>query len=125
MIALIRGTKISVKDGVATVDVNGVGYEIFVNEPDWEGCLLDFPFTASYYTHTNCPQDGAMELYGFAKPETRTVFRRLLSIDGVGPKLAFRVAHNCSAMNNVATLKCVRGVGDKIASRIAEEFANG
>jgi holliday junction DNA helicase RuvA len=123
MISLIRGMKLHVKDGIATIDVNGVGYEVHVNEPDW---VSDGSRGGSYYTHAHAPQEGAIELFGFAKLNDRDMFRKLLTVDSVGPKLAMRIigaqAFSANGVLVPSTLNAVRGVGAKIAQRIVEAF---
>ncbi len=122
MISRLTGVLISVHDGVALLDVDGVGYDIFVNEADSVGTVPH----VSFYTHCHCPQDSAMQLFGFRTIDDRKLFRRLIDIDGVGPGTAMRivnaVVHCGTDPRSEDMLKQVRGVGPKLAERIAEVF---
>jgi holliday junction DNA helicase RuvA len=82
-----------------------------------------------YWTHANYPEKGGPTLYGFKEKADRDMFRRLIAIDGVGCKVAMRVVPVASLLGGASMPDCVknlcniRGVGPKIAQRIAEELS--
>lgn len=115
-------------DGTVVLDVAGVGYEVTVPL----GALgraggADGIVTLHVHTHV---REDALELFGFATPLDRTVFRTLLGVSHVGPKLALAVlgALEVEALaaaverEDVGTLKRIPGVGLKTAQRIALEL---
>ncbi len=146
MIGAILATVREIRDGLALMIAGGVGYEVHVNEDNWNDdplkTFLDgYPFPAVYWIHEHAPQDQPHELYGFREREQRDLFRRLLKIKGVGPKVAMRIvasggvefhcnipACNCGGTSpvcrkpEVARLCKIRGVGATLAQRIAEEL---
>lgn len=95
-------------DGSVIVDVAGVGYEVFVplgtlgRIPDREAATL--------FVHTHVREDAFM-LYGFASADDRTAFRALLTVTGVGPKLAIAILSSLDADTLVRAIE----TGDKLA----------
>jgi Holliday junction DNA helicase RuvA len=126
MIAHVRGTLAARSKNYAVVDVNGVGYGVYV--PD--RCLpsgLDMPLTL--YTYTSVKED-ALELYGFAAPQDREFFKLLISITGIGPKAGLNVLATLDAAQlaraiskgDDKSLTRVPGIGKKMAARIVLEL---
>ena len=128
MIGYLEGT-VLFSDGDATIIlVGGVGYRVSVlgrgiTLQEGEKCAFHI---ASYY------RDGALELYGFRDREDLTLFERLISVSGVGPKSAIVVLHMASAGDirsaikngDPDVLKKVSGIGSKTAERIVVELKN-
>ena len=128
MIAHLRGRLLEKHPNRVIVDVNGVGYDVHVplstfyemTEPGEEIALR---------IHTHVRED-ALLLYGFATPLELQIFERLISVSGIGPKLALAVLSGIepnelvSAIRtaNVARLTGIPGVGKKIAERIGLEL---
>ena len=128
MIAHLRGRLLEKHPNRVTVDVNGVGYDVHVPlstfyemaEPGEEIALR---------IHTHVRED-ALLLYGFATPLELQIFERLISVSGIGPKLALAVLSGIepnelvSAIRtaNVARLTGIPGIGKKIAERIGLEL---
>jgi Holliday junction DNA helicase RuvA len=128
MIAHIRGRLLEKHPNRVIVDVNGVGYDVHVPlstfyemaEPGEEIALR---------IHTHVRED-ALLLYGFATPLELQIFERLISVSGIGPKLALAVLSGIepnelvSAIRtaNVARLTGIPGIGKKIAERIGLEL---
>jgi Holliday junction DNA helicase RuvA len=115
-------------DGACVVDVNGVGYEVFVPL----GALGRLPRASEPVTlhiHTQMRED-ALTLYGFASLDDRTAFRTLLSVSGVGPKVALSVMSSLNAREladaiqrgDKARFKGISGVGAKIVERLLLEL---
>ena len=117
------------EDGTVVLDVGGVGYEVFVplgttgrTHTDATGCV-------SIFVHTHVRED-AFLLYGFASRDERAVFRDLVGVSGIGPKLAINVLGVLSvpelalavATGNLKVLTRVPGVGKKTAERMALEL---
>lgn len=122
MIGYLQGEVISNVDDSWTILCSGVGYEVHVshNVP-----LYNPP--ACLWIHEHAPQDAPHELYGFQNRLERDLFRRLLDVKGVGPKVAMRIVAargiNESGVPVPTTLASVRGVGTKIIAAIMEHFS--
>lgn len=109
------------------IDVNDIGYEIFMPESEIIG--LSEGENIKIYTHLNVREDD-MKLFGFLSYETLEFFRKLISVSGVGPKVALGIISNISASDmciaiateNVAALKQVPGIGPKMAQKIIFEL---
>ncbi|MEO5360049.1 MAG: Holliday junction branch migration protein RuvA [Nitrospirota bacterium] len=110
------------------IEVNGVGYEVHVpicvltNLPaEGHGVFL--------YIYTHVRED-ILQLYGFLKEEERFIFTKVLSVSGVGPKIALAALSGLSAekfasavnSNDIDTLTAIPGIGKKTASRIVLEL---
>jgi Holliday junction DNA helicase RuvA len=128
MIAHLRGQLLEKQPNRVIVDVNGVGYDVHVPlstfyemaEPGEEIALR---------IHTHVRED-ALLLYGFSTVLELQIFERLISVSGIGPKLALAVLSGIepnelvSAIRtaNVARLTGIPGIGRKIADRIGLEL---
>lgn len=128
MIGKLSGTLIEKSSDCLVLDVNGVGYEVQV--PASTLCLMpSFGELVSLSIHTHVRED-SLRLFGFASRADRTVFEMLLSVTGVGPKLAlalmgpFEGAELCRVIvdENLAALTSVPGVGARTAERLALEL---
>lgn len=128
MIGKLSGTLVEKSSDCLILDVNGVGYEVFV--PASTLCLIPpvgDAVSLSIYTHV---REDVLKLFGFASRADRTVFEMLLSVNGVGPKLAlalmgpFEGAELCRVIvdENLAALTSVPGVGARTAERLALEL---
>jgi Holliday junction DNA helicase RuvA len=114
-------------EGACVVDVSGVGYEVFVPLRSIGRLPLSAPATLHIHTHV---REEALTLYGFVAPEDREAFRVLLSVSGVGPKLAMTVLSDlsaselaqCVARGDRARLEAISGVGKKTAARLLLEL---
>ena len=115
-------------DGACIVDVNGVGYEVYVPLGSL-GRLPRAPERVTLHIHTQMRED-ALTLYGFPSLEDRTAFRTLLGVNGVGPKLALSILSSMSALeladainrDDKARFRGVSGVGKKIVERLVLEL---
>lgn len=112
-------------DGSVIVDVQGVGYELFVPLGSL-GRLEATPAGQSVlHVHTHVRED-CFTLYGFATVADRAAFRALLKVTGVGPKVALGIMNvldaaalqDAIAMQNKAAFKGITGVGRKTVERL-------
>lgn len=128
MIAHLRG-KLAQKDPARViVDVNGVGYEVFVPLTTYTA-LPETGSEVSIDVHTHVRED-IIALYGFSTRRERTIFEKLMTISGIGPKLAITILSGGSVedlvgaikRSDLARLTAIPGVGRKTAERIILEL---
>jgi Holliday junction DNA helicase RuvA len=128
MIAHLRGRILTKRPNQAVVDVNGVGYEITISIPTFSE-LPGAGGEVSLHIHTHVRED-ALALYGFLRPQEKELFERLISVSGIGPKLAITVLSGMQAEkmvaairgNDVASLTKIPGIGKKTAERMVLEL---
>jgi Holliday junction DNA helicase RuvA len=128
VIALLRGTLIEKSPSRLIVDVSGVGYDVVVPLSTFYVVgETGAPVTLRIHTHV---REEVIALYGFATKLEQDLFERLISINGVGPKLALAVLSGIEPAElirairtqNVARLTSIPGVGKKTAERIGLEL---
>ena len=128
MIAHLRG-KLAQKDPARViVDVNGVGYEVFVPLTTFTA-LPDAGSDVSIDIHTHVRED-MIALYGFSTRRERLIFEKLMTISGIGPKLAVTILSGGSVQDLVTAIKrgdlarltAIPGVGKKTGERIILEL---
>lgn len=127
MIARLRGTLLELEETIAVVDVAGVGYEVEVTTT--AAAELAAARDVDLYTHLIARED-AQALYGFANAAERDLFRALIKVSGIGPKLAIALLSTVSpeefsaavANGNTATITRVPGVGKRTAERLVVEL---
>ena len=128
MIARIAGTLAEKTPGRIIVDVQGVGYDVQV--PLSTFYVVGEPGTSiTLRVHTHVRED-TIALYGFATGLEQALFERLISISGIGPKLALSVLSGIEPPDlvraikaqDVARLTAIPGVGKKTAERIGLEL---
>ncbi len=127
MYAYIAGIVDEIGLDRATVEASGVGYELNCSAMTLR--TLSAGKRAKLYTHLHLA-DGVMALYGFADTAERDMFRRLLSVTRVGPKLALAVLSvltptdvaNAVVTENAAAFDRVPGMGKKTAQRVLLEL---
>jgi Holliday junction DNA helicase RuvA len=128
MIAHIQGLLHFKSPEYLIIDVDGIGYQVHVPL----STFYDLPqvgSTVSLHIHTHVRED-ALQLYGFQSPEEKALFVRLMSISGIGPRLAVNILSGISPAelveslghNNLARLISIPGVGRKTAERIMLEL---
>ena len=130
MIAWLEGTLLSVKPPVVVLNVNGVGYELEVPMPTVYA-LPKLGEGLHLFVHMVVREDAQL-LYGFSELQNRDVFRELLRISGVGPKVALAILStfsskdffDCIASEDVTQLIAVPGIGKKTAERLMVEMKN-
>ncbi|WP_110647671.1 Holliday junction branch migration protein RuvA [Salinicola peritrichatus] len=128
MIGRLHGTLLEKLPPWIVIDVNGVGYELETSMTT----LVSLPNLGEQvrlYTHLSVREDAHL-LYGFGRDEERQLFRALIKVNGVGPKLALAIL---SGMDRDAFVGCVMegdskaltklpGVGKKTAERLIVEM---
>ena len=127
MIDFVIGKIIEINDNVVVVENNGIGFEFFVSMTTLVG--LKEGNTVKFFTYLQVREDG-FSLFGFASRDEKKMFLRLISVGGVGPKVALSVLSGVSineiAMailnNDTAKLTRVKGLGKKTAERIILEL---
>jgi Holliday junction DNA helicase RuvA len=124
MIAYLEGQLTEETPTYIVLENNGVGYFIHIPLSSYK------KFSSSkngiqVFTHLHVRED-ALQLYGFATERERELFRMLISVSGVGPRLAQSVLsgitieqfESCMAKNDLLPLKTIPGVGTKTAQRL-------
>lgn len=128
MIGRLRGTLLEKQPPWLVIDVGGVGYELEASM----NTLLALPGigeTVQLYTHLSI-RDDAHLLYGFVREAERALFRALVRVNGVGPKLALAILSGmeqdqfirCVMDSDVKALTRLPGVGRKTAERLIVEM---
>jgi len=125
MIHYVRGKLIEKSPVHAVVDCNGMAYYLHISLGTF-GKLGDADIVTMYTHFSINSNDFSTHLYGFADDAERDVFRKLISVSGVGPNTARMVLSGLSTdevkqmilMRDVAGFKRIKGIGEKTAERI-------
>jgi holliday junction DNA helicase RuvA len=128
MIAHLRGLLLSKAPNQAVLECAGVGYELAISVTTFSA-LGNEGAEASLHVHTHVRED-QIALFGFAETQEKRLFEKLLTISGIGPKLAITVLSGISADRLVmairgadhAALTKVPGIGKKTAERVVLEL---
>lgn len=128
MIARITGTLVELEGDNVVVDVGGVGYLLSV--PTTVAGQLELDTEISLLVHTQVRED-AIQLFGFSSRDQRQAFEQLLSVNGVGARIALAVLGTLSvqelaaavAAEDLRSLQRVSGVGKRVAQRIVFDLA--
>jgi holliday junction DNA helicase RuvA len=127
MIARLRGTVVgSAADGLV-LDVGGVGYLVAATPSALRKGGTGEEITVETYLHV---REDAMQLYGFADRGERELFTQLLTVNGVGPKVALAIVSGSPAeelrraivREDTARFQAIPGIGKKTAERIVLEL---
>jgi Holliday junction DNA helicase RuvA len=128
MIGYLKGILIQKTPQQVVIDVDGVGYCVHIPLSTYfKLSEVKEPVELFIYTHLS---DSALALYGFSTEEERELFTKLISISGIGPKLALNVLSGMEPdelkqaiqESNVARIARIPGIGKKTALRIAMEL---
>jgi Holliday junction DNA helicase RuvA len=128
MIAHLRGTLLAKHPNQAIVEVHGVGYDVSISVPTF----TEMPAAGaevSLHIHTHVRED-ALSLYGFLRPAEKHLFEKLLTVSGIGPKLAITILSGMPAdemvgairAGDLARLTRIPGIGKKTAERMVLEL---
>jgi Holliday junction DNA helicase RuvA len=130
MIAYLQGKLAEAAPTHVIVDCGGVGYSVYIPLSSYD----KLPAKGSgvkllTYHHVNA-QDGTQQLFGFATSDEREMFLLLISISGIGPRLACNILSSASitglrnaiAAGDTKTLSSLRGIGKKTAERLIVEL---
>src|SRR6201997_3918853 len=128
MIAHLRGRLIARHPNQAIVDAGGVGYDVVISVPTFSE-LPPLGGEVSLHIHTHVRED-QLALYGFLRPEEKQLFEKLLTVSGIGPKLAITILSgmptdemvNAIRGNDVVRLTKIPGIGKKTAERMVPEL---
>ena len=128
MIAFLRGRLLSKSPNRAIVECGGVGYDATISVATFTS-LPPEGAEARLHIYTHVRED-QIALFGFAEPDEKRLFERLLTISGIGPKLAITVLSGIDAARLVtairagdhATLTRIPGIGKKTADRVVLEL---
>lgn len=130
MIDIVSGPVASTDKNSLVIMIGGVGLRVFVPKTVFD--LMEGPgHSITLYTHLAVRED-SLTLYGFPSEEDRSVFDTLLTVSGVGPKLAIAILgtmsldhlRNAVAREDPALLTRIPGVGKKTAEKIVFELKN-
>lgn len=128
MIGLLRGTLLFKQPPDLMLDVNGVGYEVQASMTTFYD-LPELHAEVALYTHLIVREDAHL-LYGFSSRTERELFRHLLKVNGVGPKMALAIVSGMNPVefrqvihaNDIVRLSRIPGVGKKTAERLVIEL---
>lgn len=127
MYSFFRGIIENKEKGRISIDVSGVGYEVYMPENELE--KIEINSTQKIFVYLQVRED-EMKLFGFLDRKTLEFFKKLISVSGVGPKVAIGIISSITtqdmcvaiAKENVALLKSIPGVGPKMAQKIIFEL---
>lgn len=128
MISFLSGILHQTTESTATINVSGVGYEVFLPKSSLAGLgKIGTPVTIEVYTHVT--QD-SLQLFGFLTHLEKKVFHRLISVSGIGPKMALNLISEMPlsrllkaiTQGESEVLTEVSGIGSKTAQRIVVEL---
>ena len=130
MIAYLHGQLAEATPTHVVVDCHGVGYAVFIPLSSYDKLPARGGEVKLLTYHHVIAQDGAHQLFGFVTPEEREMFLLLISISGIGPKLAVNILsstsisalRNAIASGDTKTLSTLRGIGKKTAERLVVEL---
>jgi Holliday junction DNA helicase RuvA len=128
MIACLRGKLIEANFTYALIDVNGVGYQVFIPVSTFDS--LPKPGGEITLQTIMVVREDAITLFGFATAQEKQLFEILVSVNGVGPKLALSilscmpVSSFCAAIVNgdLTVINKINGVGKRTAERLVVEL---
>ena len=112
----------------ATIDISGVGYSLFISQKDFNN-LPDINSPCKIFAHLIHKED-SMTLYGFLEKESREIFKTLISVSGVGPKMGMQILNAFTpselsvivSSGDYKSLTQSKGVGPKLAQKIILEL---
>src|SRR6202451_2004376 len=128
MIAHLRGKILSKHPNQLILETAGVGYEVNISVPTFS----DLPANGSevaLHIHTHVRED-VISLYGFLRPTEKQLFEKLMTVSGIGAKLAITILSGMAAddmaaairSNDIARLTKIPGIGKKTAERMVLEL---
>lgn len=128
MIAHLRGKLLDKHPNQAVIETGGVGYDVTITVPTFSE-LPQVGCEVALHIHTHVRED-VLALYGFGRPEEKHLFEKLLTVSGIGPKLAVTILSGMAAdemvgairRNDVARLTKIPGIGRKTAERMVLEL---
>ncbi len=127
MFEFIKGYVAGIDQESVVIDVNGVGFKIYTSYTSMSGCVEGE--AKKFYTYMSVKEDD-ISLYGFTSQNELKLFKELISVSGVGPKVAISVLSQITVADfsaavvtgNHKVLSKVKGIGPKLAQRIVLEL---
>ena len=127
MIGRLTGRPAGLRGDALVVDVHGVGYLVTATQSALRRARGADEVTVEVYTHV---REDALQLYGFADGAERELFEHLLSVSGVGPKVALAIVSGSTpadlrraiALEDTARFVAIPGIGKKTAQRVVLEL---
>jgi len=128
MIAHLRGKLLDKHPNQAVIETGGVGYDVTISVATFtELSQVGTEVALHIYTHV---REDTLALYGFGRPEEKQLFEKLLTVSGIGPKLAITILSGMQADEmvgairggDVARLTRIPGIGKKTAERMVLEL---
>ena len=128
MIAFIKGTLAEVKENIAVIENNGIGYNVYITGRD-AGQLVRTGMEVLLHTYMDVRED-AIQLFGFLSKDDLETFRLLLKVNGIGPKAAIGVLTAISAVDlrfavladDIRAISAAPGIGKKTAQKLVLEL---
>ena len=128
MIAHLRGRLISKHPNQAIVEAAGVGYDVTITVPTFSD-LPALGAEVALHIHTHVRED-AIALFGFLRADEKQLFEKLITVSGIGPKLAITILSGMATAdmvgairgNDFARLTRIPGIGKKTAERMCVEL---
>jgi Holliday junction DNA helicase RuvA len=128
MISHLRGALLDKHPGAVVVDVHGVGYEVIIPVSVYSS-LPSIGAEVALHIHTHVRED-ALSLFGFVSAADKALFEKLISVSGIGPKLAVTALSGLAAPDLMAAIRNglvdqlvkIPGVGKKTAERMVLEL---
>jgi len=128
MIAHLHGKLIEKHPNQAVVETGGVGYDVVISMPTFSN-LPGVGSEVALHIHTHVRED-QIALYGFLRPSEKLLFEKLITVSGIGPKLAITILSGMAADemvgaiggNDIARLTRIPGIGKKTAERMVLEL---
>lgn len=133
MFYYLKGALVHLENGLAVIDVGGVGYKLTVSGTTYDAMppnrSVATPPTVCLYTHMAVREDD-VELFGFATQEELASFKLLISVSGIGPKAAMSILTLLSpekfalavCTEDKKTIAKANGIGPKTAARVILEL---
>ncbi|HEY3971474.1 MAG TPA: Holliday junction branch migration protein RuvA [Candidatus Sulfotelmatobacter sp.] len=128
MIAHLRGKLLAKHPNQAIIETSGVGYDVTISVPTFSD-LPALGAEVALHIHTHVRED-QLALYGFLRPSEKLLFEKLLTVSGIGPKLAITILSGMPADemvgairgNDLVRLTRIPGIGKKTAERMVLEL---
>lgn len=124
MFSYIEGKVVDKEEGFVVIDCNGIGYEIQVSSHTLNS-IAYLNENVKIYTYLQVKEDG-ISLYGFISKEEKNMFLKLISVNGIGPKMAIGILSGISInelisaiiRQDIKMLCTIKGLGKKTAERL-------
>lgn len=126
MISYLKGKVVLFKMGTLILNVNGVGYKVFVNpQINIQNNIVDTKAEVELYTHQHIREDSS-DLYGFLSYQELELFELLISVNGVGPKAGMNIMSSSKSdriikaisSDDLAFFTSISGIGKKVSAKI-------